>query len=256
MANANKKNIVAIVIMTVLSVLLVPLLAINITLIIKGSTNPDVPPSVFGIAPLAVTSGSMSGNNPDSFDKNALIFVSVLDEQSKQQLAVGDVVTFRSSDVFVTHRIVSVNTDASGKILSVVTKGDANNTTDGAIPLENVLGKCVASVGGLGGFAMFLQTPLGIFIFVGIPVIAVIVYDIVSNVAKKKPSAEKSTEEQLKEKEEEIRRLRAMVNESRQQNASSDQAQQTSSSAQTQQEIAQENPSDGNSFQNQQRKNR
>lgn len=255
MANANKKNIVAIVIMTVLSVLLVPLLAINITLIIKGSTNPDVPPSVFGIAPLAVTSGSMSGNNPDSFDKNALIFVSVLDEQSKQQLAVGDVVTFRSSDVFVTHRIVSVNTDASGKIL-LVTKGDANNTTDGAIPLENVLGKCVASVGGLGGFAMFLQTPLGIFIFVGIPVIAVIVYDIVSNVAKKKPSAEKSTEEQLKEKEEEIRRLRAMVNESRQQNASSDQAQQTSSSAQTQQEIAQENPSDGDSFQNQQRKNR
>ena len=72
----------------------------------------------------------------------------------------------------------------------------------------------------------------------------------------KKPSAEKSTEEQLKEKEEEIRRLRAMVNESRQQNAASDQAQQTSSSAQTQQDIAQENPSDGDSFQNQQRKNR
>lgn len=55
----SKGDIAALVILIVLAVILIPILAINLTLIIKGSVNEDVPPSVFGIAPMAVTTGSM-----------------------------------------------------------------------------------------------------------------------------------------------------------------------------------------------------
>ena len=45
-----------------------------------------------------------------------------------------------------------------------MTQGDAptNNIPDGAIPVENVIGLCTGSVAGLGDFAMFLQTPVGL----------------------------------------------------------------------------------------------
>ena len=206
----RKIDKISMIIMIVLIVLLLPVLIVNLTLIVKGSIHPDTPPDVFGVAPLAVTSGSMDGNREDSFAKGALIFVKLLDEDEKQTLAEGDVITFRTSGAFVTHRIVSAFRDESGKIVSLVTQGDANNTTDGAIVLENVVGKCVGSVGGLGDFAMFMQTPVGILVFVGIPVLLYIAYD-VSRVMifNKRAKSDKSAE--LQEKDAEIERLRALV---------------------------------------------
>lgn len=220
--NSNKRSIVGLAVMIALSVILLPILIINLTLIVKGNLNPDVPPDVFGIAPLAVTSGSMDGDEPDSFSTGALIFVDILSEEEKSGLAVGDIVTFHSGDAYVTHRIVTVNTDDGGKIVSVVTRGDANNTNDGAIPLSNIVGKCVGSVGGLGSFSMFLQTPGGILVFVGIPVLAFIGYDILRitlynrRVRAEDAAADKSAqledkERELREKEEELERLRAIV---------------------------------------------
>ncbi len=219
--NSNKRSIVGLAVMIALSVILLPILIINLTLIIKGNIDPSVPPDVFGIAPLAVTSGSMDGDEPDSFSTGALIFVEILSDEEKAQLSEGDIVTFHSGDSYVTHRIVAVNTEG-GRPVSVITKGDANNVNDGAIPLSNIVGKCVGSVGGLGSFSMFLQTPGGILVFVGIPVLAFIGYDILRitlynrRVRAEEAAAEKGAqledkERELREKEEELARLRAIV---------------------------------------------
>ncbi len=219
-------DIVALVIMIVLSVLLIPVFVINLTLIIKGSVNPDVPPDVFGVAPLAVTSGSMDGDREGSFPQGALIFVRILDDEEKQALETDDVITFRSSDnVYVTHRIVSVNRDDAGKVVSFVTRGDANASTDGAIPVENVVGICTGSVNGLGDFAIFLQTPVGIIVFIGIPVVLFIIYDVTRitlyNRKAKREAAQAAEGEsgselenarnELRDKEEELARLRAQL---------------------------------------------
>lgn len=223
-------DIAATVIMIVLSVILIPVLAINLTLIIKGNTNDSVPPDVFAIAPLAVTSPSMNGGREDSFDEGALIFVRILDEEEKQSLAQGDIVTFRATDgAYVTHRIVSLNYDESGALTSVITRGDANAATDGTIPLSGVVGICTGSVAGLGGFAMFLQTPVGILVFIGIPVLIFIAYDVTRillhnrrvRLEAAKEGAEGALEQkeseladvrsELRDKDEEIRRLRALV---------------------------------------------
>ena len=213
----KKSDLAAVIIMIVLAVILIPVLAVNLTLIIKGSIDPDNPPSVFGFAPLAVTSGSMAGDEPDSFGEGSLIFVRLLSDEEKQTLEEGDIVTFRASGSYVTHRIVSRNFDGEA-LTSVVTRGDANDATDGAIPLENIVGICTASAAGLGGFTMFLQTPGGILVFVGVPVLLFIIYDvtriILHNRRVKAENASASADESaaaLAEKDEEIRRLRSLL---------------------------------------------
>ena len=205
----TKGDIAALIILIVLAVILVPILAMNLTLIIQGSINDDVPPSVFGIAPMAVTTGSMDGDRDGSFAEGSLIFVKILDDEAKQEIEEGDVVTFRSNGSFVTHRVISVTGDP---IVSVITQGDANNANDGAIPIENVVGLCIGSIGGLGAFSMFLQTPVGILVVIGVPVAAYIVYDIVRiTLARRKAKAEEAAGES--DKDEEIRRLRALLDE-------------------------------------------
>lgn len=218
MKNAKKvKSIVATVVIILLAVILIPLLIVNLTLIIKGNVDRDSPPDIFGIAPLAVTTGSMSGDRKDSFNEGALVFIKLLDEEDMQSLKEGDIVCFRSSDIYITHRIVAVNTGADGSVLSFVTKGDANNATDGAILPENILGKCVGAWAGMGSFSMFLQTPVGIFVFVGIPVALFILYDVIRitvyNKKAKAASEEQTRDEELRDKDEEIRRLRAIMEE-------------------------------------------
>lgn len=206
----SKRELVKVILMAIAVVILLPILAVNLTLIIKGSLNADTPPDLFGIAPLAVTSGSMAGENPDSFDEGALIFVKLLDEAGVQELKEGDVITFRSEESYVTHRIIQVMRDESGAAVSFLTQGDANSVNDGAIPAKNVVGLCVGSMAGLGSFAVFMQTPAGILVFVGVPVVLFIIYD-VTRIAlyNRRIRAEKSQE--LDEKDEEIRRLRALV---------------------------------------------
>lgn len=178
MSSEKKLSRGATVAMIVLAVILVPVLLINLTLIVKGSIYPDSPPDVFGIAPLAVTSGSMEGDQKGSFDEGALIFVKKLSAGDKNNLEAGDVITFLTDGVYVTHRIVSVNKNSSGDSVSFVTKGDANNVSDGAIPAQNVFGKCVGSVAGLGGFMLFLLTPVGILLFVGLPILIYVAVDV------------------------------------------------------------------------------
>lgn len=209
------KTIVIIVAASLLGVVLLFLLGMNLTLIIKGAINKDVPPDVFGTAPLAVVSPSMEGTAPDSFGEGALIYIKILSDEDKQALQKGDIVCFRDDDTFVTHRIVAVNQNEQGKTVSFVTMGDANNATDGTIMLENVVGKCTGSVEGLGKFAMFLQTPWGILVFIGIPVIAFVIYDVlrIRNENKKARAEEQNNKnaEQIRSQEEEIQRLQTML---------------------------------------------
>ncbi len=226
MSNAKQvKTILAIVGVALLGLILLTFLAVNVTLIIKGSVNKDVPPDIFGTAPLAVVSPSMKGDSPDCFDQGALIFIRILGDEDKQSLQKGDIICFRDDDVFVTHRIVAVNQN-NGQTVSFVTMGDANNTTDGTILLENVVGKCVGSVAGLGNFAIFLQTPWGILVFIGIPVVAFIVYDVLRIRAENKKAAAEDAKnqsaQQIRSQEEEIRRLQAILAEQQAKNSQVD----------------------------------
>ena len=51
------------------------LLICNLTIIIKGTLFPEKPPSVLGVTPMVVLSGSMSGQAEDHIEVGDLIFV-------------------------------------------------------------------------------------------------------------------------------------------------------------------------------------
>ena len=210
------RNAITIAVTVILTVLLFPLLCINLTLIIKGSLNPDMPPDIFGTAPLAVTTDAMAGEEEGCFDDGALIFVKLLEEDEKETLKEGDVITFRSEELFVTYRITEVVRGEDGSVHSFRAIGDQDAKEGVNVPLtvspENVIGVVTGSVAGLGGFAMFLQTPVGVLVFVGIPVVAYLIYDI-SRIALSNKRAKAAQGEKLREKDEEIARLKAMVGE-------------------------------------------
>lgn len=66
----------------------------------------------------------------------------------KNEYVVGDIVTYKKDDYYVTHRIIkSINGN------KVITKGDANNTEDEEISIHAIVGKVIL-IGGLLNFVI------------------------------------------------------------------------------------------------------
>lgn len=204
---SSKLHKVMSVIGLVLCVIFAFLLICNITIIVKGTLNPDTPPKVFGVAPMVVLTGSMSGDASDHIEPGDLIFVKDCDVDD---LEVGDVITYMpdKSRTAVTHRIIEVKTDDNG-VRCYTTKGDANNTQD-KLPVydSQIVGIYWFRIAYVGEFALFLQEPLGLALFVGIPVMAFIIFDVVRR--------QKATNRETKRNDEleaELERLRALAGE-------------------------------------------
>jgi len=118
-------------------------------------------PAVFGWSWAVVISGSME----DAISVNDLV---VIHEQD--HYTTGDIITFRSNGAIITHRITAKTPDG------YITKGDANNTEDLQPTLkQNVIGKVVWVIPGVGKAIEFLRTPLGMLclVLVGVALIEI-----------------------------------------------------------------------------------
>ncbi len=181
------------------------MLICNLTIIIKGTLYPDMPPSVFGKTPMAVLSGSMSGTAEDHIEVGDLIFI---DKIEPEELEAGDVIAYMDGSMVVTHRIMEVQTAGDGSI-QWITKGDANNTEDtDPVNESQLVGIFTARIPKVGDFAMFLQEPLGMILFIGVPLLAFIIYDII----RRQHYAHKENSKTA-ELEAELERLRALAGE-------------------------------------------
>ena len=206
--NKEKKNPKWLsVLLAVICVLLSLVLISNLIVIIKGAINPDRPPSAFGFTSMIVLSGSMSGDAPDHIEVGDMIVTRSADPKT---LEVGDVITFmEEGTTAVTHRIIGINEDGS-----FITKGDANNTED-RIPVqhEQIIGKFMFRIPKLGDIAMFAQTPLGMLIFIGLPLAAYIILDLVMRARqnKNKKTADEQSKAENEELKAELERLRSQL---------------------------------------------
>ena len=159
-----------------LCVILIPIIIINCTMILKQFVNKDEVPSVGGVFPMIVLTDSMQG----TFDSGSLI---ICKTEEPEEIEVGDIICFydpaNNSNSTVTHRVVQIETGEDGA-LSFITKGDANNAEDTTpVPAENLVGVYQFHINGLGSFAMFMQTTPGLILFIALPILLLIGYDMI-----------------------------------------------------------------------------
>ena len=128
--------------------------------------------SFFGYQMYVVATPSMSRINPEYADfldghneqmqVGDLILIRSLPED--EALEVYDIVTFRMGGQTIVHRVVDVSADGQ----EIVTRGDANNNTDGTRTRDEFKGKFVANVGSTAGQIVgFVQSTYGVAAMAG-----------------------------------------------------------------------------------------
>ena len=139
----------------------------------KSAANVETP--LYGA--YVIVSGSME---PIIKIKDAVIIRRV---DSKDDIAVGDVITYRSMDeayygILITHRVVDIQNE-NGKTIYVM-KGDNNETVDRS-PIEfgQITGKVIMRVPKIGYIKYFLVSSYGWIIAIVLPSFGIIAYDIV-----------------------------------------------------------------------------
>lgn len=110
---------------------------------------------LIGITPYAVLSGSMEPTYP----VGSMIYVKAADPESVE---VGDPITFYLDEgLIATHRVIEVNEGER----CFRTKGDANNSADGApVAYEDLIGKPMFCVPQLGNLSHWISQPPGMYI--------------------------------------------------------------------------------------------
>ncbi len=104
---------------------------------------------------------------------------SVVFTQKFSSYQMNDVIAFKKGAITVTHRIVDTE-NKNGEIL-YRTKGDANNTADtDFISTNDILGKAFYSVPYIGRSVFFLKTIPGFLIFVILPALIYIIFEIIN----------------------------------------------------------------------------
>ncbi len=162
-------------------------------------------PSIAGYSFLRTLTGSMEPAIP----VHSLV---VVQEVDASQLAVGDVITFRSTNEALegslnTHRIVAI--EGTGDDLRIRTKGDANSVEDTEkVSPQNVVGRVVFVCAWVGVVASLLSNPLLFFPLIVAPLGILLVVEVVKLVRSTQEVARAEDEAALRAAVEAIRRRR------------------------------------------------
>ncbi len=138
--------------------------------------------NIFGYGFLSVQSNSMYGDLDDSFEKGDMIFVRMLDEESRNTLQIGDIVTYYDMSIraFNTHRIIEINQMEA----FVITQADYNPVTsqpntnpDQPIEFDQVISKYSSRTPKLGLVLDYMQSPSGFALTVILPVVLILAFE-------------------------------------------------------------------------------
>ena len=102
----------------------------------------------------------------------------------EEKLQIGDVITFISPDtrfggISITHRIIDKIYDENMGVYTYKTQGDANNIADAVpVPNSNILGKVILKIPKVGYIQDIISSKGGLIVFVLLPCLAILSYDI------------------------------------------------------------------------------
>ena len=139
--------------------IIIPILALNISIMIQAATNKNEVPSIFGYKPFIVLSGSMESE----IMTGDLVIVK---ETDPEKLNKKDIIAFRDAqDTVTTHRIIDIVYKDGQKYF--VTKGDNNSSQDqNLVELEDVEGIYEFRIPRAGSIFNSLAKPTTIIIII------------------------------------------------------------------------------------------
>lgn len=123
---------------------------------------------IAGVRGLNVLTGSMS----PALHPGDLVIVT---RASWKAINPGDIITYadpKRPGATITHRLV--RTDTSRSVPMLVTKGDANSSSDAPFPAGRLVGKVVATIPGAGYLTGVFHNPLALAALVIVPGVIVI----------------------------------------------------------------------------------
>lgn len=182
-SKSNIKNVFKIVGNVLFYTTIVLLLLFSISNL-SVKTNKDIA-NILGRGFLPVLSDSMEGNNSDSFNKGSLVLVKLLSDSQKDDLEIGDVITFYDLNLGAlnTHRIVHVTSnyivtqgDKAAASAPYVVGGDNTGIQYEIVTYDNIKAISTGHINGLGSAISYLQTPVGFALFVILPVVLLLAY--------------------------------------------------------------------------------
>ena len=160
---------------TTTCIIILFLIIFNLTLLIETYINPNKLPSFLGIKSFVIVSESME----PTIMTNDVIFIT---QSEKEDLEVGDIISFHVGDYINTHRIVKIE-ERNGQDV-YITKGDNNKTEDkGYVEYEDIEGKYIFKLSGFGTVTKILRSKIKLVVM--LILIVLISYHEV-NVSKRK----------------------------------------------------------------------
>lgn len=155
-------------------VILIPVIIMNLSIMFQAKANTNKVPSVFGIKPFMVLSGSME----TEIKKGDLI---ITREINPEELEIGKVIAFRdAAGTVTTHRIIDIVVKDGETFF--ITKGDNNSTQDrNLVSLKDVEGIYLFRIPGIGSMMKSLSQTTTIVILVLIITVIFVVGFIISN---------------------------------------------------------------------------
>lgn len=182
---------------------------------------------LFGSAYVSVVSDSMDAekpayvpaDKPEGFKKGDLLKIKMLSDKSKDNLEVGDIITYSTKFaldnkyVLNTHRIVEI-VDLGNGSKAFRTQGDNNATPDGSlVEYGDVIGIYSSKVKNVGFVMMFMGSSTGFVVFVIVPSVLIVLYCIANLVIvilkEKKAQTAAAEAEEAQKSAEEAQRLDA-----------------------------------------------
>lgn len=162
-------------------IIIVFLFAISIFSITSSKNDGLANDPFFGISFLPVKSDSMKGELKDSFETGDLIIGKKLSSSDKENLVVGDIVTFKATSgtqTFLnTHRIVEI--DENGEIYC---QGDNHEMSQVSehIYKNDILAIYKGKIKGVGKFFIFFEDRTNYTIFILVPLLILFLWNVYS----------------------------------------------------------------------------
>ena len=141
---------------TIICIIILFLIIFNVTLMVESYINPNELPSFLGIKSFVIVSESME---PTIMTEDVIFITNT----SRENLEVGDIISFRIGDYINTHRIIRIEQQNGEEVY--ITKGDNNNAEDRTpVKFEDIEGKYLFRLPGFGRITDILKSKVTLVI--------------------------------------------------------------------------------------------